>query len=219
MGYYSELRKMESAIKNSSYPNTTPFTLSVQNLRSALLTLDRVKNMDEVAVGLSLDRMSSALNELCKNEDENIVRACKNAPDGEVDRYFIGTLNFIEGAPEPVVEVNPEIIPDDEEAVDSEESEGGVAAVRSACAAAFGGNDGSQLLTSHLSSGKCAKELAANSEVAEQIGVQGIIEALQRWRSVARGKRRNLLMLEGIGIERLYQIGIVVHPGKNQADL
>jgi hypothetical protein len=70
-----------------------------------------------------------------------------------------------------------------------------------------------------LRSGACAEALKDNPDISAKAGVDQVLGALQKWRNFAHGPRKNLLMLSGIGIERLYEIGVVIYPGQNQEDV
>lgn len=91
--------------------------------------------------------------------------------------------------------------------------------VRQSCSASFGGNNGGAALLNWLGSGDCASALQENPGVASGVGVESILNYLRNWRNYAHGKKKNTLMLSGIGIENLYKIGIKIYPGMDQGQI
>jgi hypothetical protein len=91
--------------------------------------------------------------------------------------------------------------------------------VRQSCSASFGGNNGGAVLLSWLDSGDCASALRENPGIAAEAGVESISNYLRNWRTYAHGKKKNTLMLSGIGIEKLYKIGIKIYPGMDQEEI
>lgn len=192
----------------------------IQKLVTSLDTLEKIKQSDPQAVSMDVADMWSSVDAICATTSFGIAQMCKQTDRG-VDNNFYQLLTLKDNDKKDNDKKDGDKDNNDEQSDDpnsSEDAKGnGADAVKAACGGAFGGNDGSPSVIAKLTSSACTQALNNNPELSAKVGAEQVLAALQKWRSYAQGARKNFLMLSGIGIERLYDIGIVIYPGLSQA--